>query len=67
MRVEERVSTDQVRRERERYVPRGVATTDLVVTRAGGARIWDAEGREYSSTSRAVEDLGHGSGGRTNA
>src|SRR3982074_1234990 len=48
MRVEEQASTDQVRQGRERYVPRGVATTDLVVSRAWGARIWDAEGREYS-------------------
>ena len=47
MRVEERASTDQVRRGRDRYVPRGVATTDLIVTRAWGARIWDADGREY--------------------
>ena len=46
MRVEERASTDELRRSRERFVPRGVATTDLVVSRAWGARIWDAEGRE---------------------
>jgi 4-aminobutyrate aminotransferase/(S)-3-amino-2-methylpropionate transaminase len=62
MRVEERASTDQVRRERERYVPRGVATTDLVVTRAWGARIWDAEGREYIDFAGGIacQNLGHG-------
>jgi 4-aminobutyrate aminotransferase / (S)-3-amino-2-methylpropionate transaminase / 5-aminovalerate transaminase len=62
MRVEERASTDQVRRGRERYVPRGVATTDLVVTRAWGARIWDAEGREYIDFAGGIacQNLGHG-------
>jgi 4-aminobutyrate aminotransferase len=62
MRVEERVSTDQVRRERDRYVPRGVATTELVVTRAWGARIWDAEGREYIDFGGGIacQNLGHG-------
>ncbi|MFI5233989.1 MAG: 4-aminobutyrate--2-oxoglutarate transaminase, partial [Gemmatimonadales bacterium] len=62
MRVEERVSTDQVRQGRERYVPRGVASTDLVVTRAWGARIWDAEGREYIDFAGGIacQNLGHG-------
>src|SRR5437870_2592442 len=62
MRVEERASTDQVRRERERYVPRGVASTDLVVTRAWGARIWDADGREYIDFAGGIacQNLGHG-------
>jgi 4-aminobutyrate aminotransferase len=62
MRVEERVSTDQVRQGRERYVPRGVATTDLVVARAWGARIWDAEGREYIDFAGGIacQNLGHG-------
>jgi 4-aminobutyrate aminotransferase / (S)-3-amino-2-methylpropionate transaminase / 5-aminovalerate transaminase len=62
MRVEERASTDQVRQGRERYVPRGVASTDLVVTRAWGARIWDAEGREYIDFAGGIacQNLGHG-------
>jgi 4-aminobutyrate aminotransferase len=62
MRVEERASTDQVRQGRERYVPRGVATTDLVVARAWGARIWDAEGREYIDFAGGIacQNLGHG-------
>jgi len=62
MRVEERASTDQVRKGRERYVPRGVATTDLVVTRAWGARIWDADGREYIDFAGGIacQNLGHG-------
>jgi 4-aminobutyrate aminotransferase len=62
MRVEERVSTDQVRQGRERYVPRGVASADLVITRAWGARIWDAEGREYIDFAGGIacQNLGHG-------
>jgi 4-aminobutyrate aminotransferase len=62
MRVEERASTEHVLRGRQRYVPRGVATTDLVVTRAWGARIWDAEGREYIDFAGGIacQNLGHG-------
>ena len=62
MRVEERVSTDQVRQGRERYVPRGVASTELVVARAWGARIWDAEGNEYIDFAGGIacQNLGHG-------
>jgi 4-aminobutyrate aminotransferase / (S)-3-amino-2-methylpropionate transaminase / 5-aminovalerate transaminase len=62
MRVEERVSTDQLRRGRDRYVPRGVASTDLVVTGAWGARIWDADGREYIDFAGGIacQNLGHG-------
>src|SRR5581483_1280518 len=47
VRVEEKTSSAEVLSARERYVPRGIAASDLVVTRAWGARIWDAEGREY--------------------
>jgi 4-aminobutyrate aminotransferase len=62
MRLEERASTSDVRKGRERYVPRGVATTDLVVTRAWGARIWDAEGNEYLDFGGGIacQNLGHG-------
>ena len=43
-------------------MPRGVATTDLVVTRAWGARIWDAEGNEYLDFAGGIacQNLGHG-------
>ena len=62
MRVEHRVSTEQVQQARGRFVPRGVAGTDLVVTRAWGARIWDAEGREYLDFAGGIacQNLGHG-------
>jgi 4-aminobutyrate aminotransferase len=62
MRLEERASTSDVRKDRERYVPRGVATTDLVVSRAWGARIWDADGNEYLDFAGGIacQNLGHG-------
>jgi 4-aminobutyrate aminotransferase len=62
MRLEERASTDAIRRARERYVPRGVATTDFVVSRAWGARIWDADGTEYLDFAGGIacQNLGHG-------
>jgi 4-aminobutyrate aminotransferase len=62
MRLEERASTSDVRKGRDRYVPRGVATTDLVVTRAWGARIWDADGNEYLDFAGGIacQNLGHG-------
>src|SRR3954467_760181 len=65
MRVEEQASTEAVLRGRERYVPQGVATTDLVVTRAWGARIWDADGNEYIDFAGGIacQNLGHGDAG----
>src|SRR5947207_440340 len=62
MRVEEQASTGQVLRDRERFVPRGISTTDLVVTRAWGARVWDADGREYIDFAGGIacQNLGHG-------
>jgi 4-aminobutyrate aminotransferase / (S)-3-amino-2-methylpropionate transaminase / 5-aminovalerate transaminase len=50
-----------VRAGRERFVPRGVATTDLVVARAEGANVWDADGREYLDFAGGIacQNLGH--------
>ena len=44
------------------YVARGVSTPALVVERAEGARIWDAEGREYLDFAGGIGcvNLGHG-------
>jgi 4-aminobutyrate aminotransferase / (S)-3-amino-2-methylpropionate transaminase / 5-aminovalerate transaminase len=47
MSLQERSATDRVLADRERYVATGVATPQLVVDRAEGARIWDVDGREY--------------------
>ena len=62
MRVEEKASAAEVLAARDRYVPRGIAASDLVVARAWGARIWDAEGREYIDFAGGIacQNLGHG-------
>jgi 4-aminobutyrate aminotransferase-like enzyme len=53
--------TATVREARERLVPRGVATTDLVVTRAEGATLWDADGNELLDFAGGIacQNLGH--------
>ncbi len=65
MRVDEGAATAEVMQARERYVPRGIAASDLVVTRAWGARVWDAEGREYLDFAGGIacQNLGHGPAG----
>jgi 4-aminobutyrate aminotransferase / (S)-3-amino-2-methylpropionate transaminase / 5-aminovalerate transaminase len=42
-------------------VPRGIATTDLAVTRAEGATVWDADGRTYLDFAGGIacQNLGH--------
>jgi 4-aminobutyrate aminotransferase / (S)-3-amino-2-methylpropionate transaminase / 5-aminovalerate transaminase len=62
MSLRERSATDRVRADRERYVAAGVATTPLVVERAEGARIWDADGREYIDFAGGLgcQNAGHG-------
>src|SRR6266446_691164 len=65
MRVGEKASSHEVLSARERYVPRGIAAADLVVARAWGARIWDADGREYLDFAGGIacQNLGHGPAG----
>lgn len=63
MSVEERAgAAEQVLAARERYVPRGVSTPSLVVARASGARVWDADGREFLDFAGGIacQNLGHG-------
>ena len=62
MSVEERAASDRVLAARERYVSRGVSTPTLVVDRAEGARVWDADGREYVDFGGGIacQNLGHG-------
>src|SRR5438045_7021814 len=61
MAMEQIQSADAVRAGRERYVTRGVATTDFTVSRAEGAAIWDADGREYLDFAGGIacQNLGH--------
>jgi 4-aminobutyrate aminotransferase/(S)-3-amino-2-methylpropionate transaminase len=53
--------TAAVRTARARFVPRGIATTDLAVARAEGATVWDADGREYLDFAGGIacQNLGH--------
>src|ERR671923_28998 len=62
MALRERSATDRVLAARERYVAAGVATPPLVVERAQGARIWDADGREYIDFAGGLgcQNTGHG-------
>src|SRR4051794_29865283 len=51
----------EVRDARDRFVPRGVATTDFVVVRAEGATLWDADGNEVLDFAGGIacQNLGH--------
>jgi 4-aminobutyrate aminotransferase/(S)-3-amino-2-methylpropionate transaminase len=62
MSLQERSATDRVIAARERYVAAGVATPQLVVERAEGARIWDVDGREYIDFAGGLgcQNTGHG-------
>jgi 4-aminobutyrate aminotransferase/(S)-3-amino-2-methylpropionate transaminase len=63
MSVEERASaSERVLDARDRYVSRGVSTPRLVVDRAEGARVWDADGREFLDFGGGIacQNLGHG-------
>jgi len=63
MSVEERLGAGaRVLAARDRYVSRGVSTSRLVVDRAAGATIWDADGRELLDFGGGIacQNLGHG-------
>jgi 4-aminobutyrate aminotransferase/(S)-3-amino-2-methylpropionate transaminase len=62
MAVHERSATERVQEARDRYVARGISTPPLVVARAEGARVWDAEGREYVDFAGGLgcANIGHG-------
>jgi 4-aminobutyrate aminotransferase/(S)-3-amino-2-methylpropionate transaminase len=61
MSLQERSAMQRVQDARERYVARGVSTPPLVVERAEGARVWDADGREYIDFAGGLgcANLGH--------
>jgi 4-aminobutyrate aminotransferase / (S)-3-amino-2-methylpropionate transaminase / 5-aminovalerate transaminase len=61
MATEQILDAAAVRAGRERYVTRGVATTDMTVTRAEGVTVWDADGREYLDFAGGIacQNLGH--------
>ena len=61
MATEQLRGTADVREARERFVPRGIATTDFVVARAEGASLWDADGNEVLDFAGGIacQNLGH--------
>src|SRR5215204_6201731 len=62
MSLQERNATEKVLDARERYVAAGVSTPPLVVTRAEGARIEDADGKTYIDFAGGLgcQNTGHG-------
>ena len=62
MAVRERTESERIVAARERHVARGVATTPLVVARAEGAPLRDADGREYVDFAGGLgcQNTGHG-------
>ena len=62
MSIRERTGSEAVIASRERYVARGISTPPLVVERAEGARIVDADGRVYIDFASGLgcQNLGHG-------
>ncbi len=58
----ERAASERALEARERYVPRGVSTSSLVVDRAEGAHVWDVDGRRYLDFAGGIacQNLGHG-------
>jgi 4-aminobutyrate aminotransferase len=60
--TQERTEEERIKRHRAQYVAHGVSTPALVVGRAHGALIWDADGREYLDFAGGIgcQNLGHG-------
>jgi len=61
MAIDHAETAEAIRAARERYVTRGVASTDFTVSRAEGATIWDADGNEYLDFAGGIacQNLGH--------
>ena len=62
MAIRETTASDRITAARERYVARGISTPPLVVARAEGARIEDADGRSYIDFAGGLgcQNTGHG-------
>jgi 4-aminobutyrate aminotransferase len=61
MALTESTAGERIAQARNRYVARGVASPQLVVSRAEGASVWDADGREYLDFAGGIacQNLGH--------
>ncbi len=64
MAVDSRTESARIREARDRYIPRGISTSPLVVSRAEGARIWDVDGTSYIDFAGGIacQNTGHGFG-----
>jgi 4-aminobutyrate aminotransferase/(S)-3-amino-2-methylpropionate transaminase len=62
MAVEQRTESERILAGREQYVPRGIATTPVVVARAEGARVEDVDGKSYIDFAGGLgcQNTGHG-------
>jgi 4-aminobutyrate aminotransferase / (S)-3-amino-2-methylpropionate transaminase / 5-aminovalerate transaminase len=62
MSLREETRTERLLAERDRYVTRGIATPQIVVARAEGARVEDVDGRSYIDFAGGIgcHNLGHG-------
>jgi 4-aminobutyrate aminotransferase / (S)-3-amino-2-methylpropionate transaminase / 5-aminovalerate transaminase len=62
MSIREQTASEAAIRAREQYVARGISTPPLVVARAEGARIEDADGRSYIDFAGGLgcQNAGHG-------
>ena len=62
MAVEQRTESERILAAREQFVPRGIATTPIVVARAEGARVEDVDGKTYVDFAGGLgcQNTGHG-------
>jgi 4-aminobutyrate aminotransferase/(S)-3-amino-2-methylpropionate transaminase len=62
MAVEQRTESERILAAREQFVPRGIATTPIVVARAEGAMVEDVDGRTYIDFAGGLgcQNTGHG-------
>ena len=62
MTVEQRTESDRILAAREQFVPRGIATTPIVVARAEGAQVEDVDGKTYIDFAGGLgcQNTGHG-------
>ena len=62
MATREQTASERILAERDRYVARGIAASQIVVDRAKGARVWDVDGKEYVDFAGGIgcQNTGHG-------
>ncbi len=62
MATREQTATERILAQRDRFVARGIASAQIVVARAEGARVWDVDGRSYVDFAGGIacQNTGHG-------